>query len=158
MATSFSLSLELVLLMSWLLKHKKGELKKLIAKSLDQGLQQELDLIETFTQEELLNVDSDFAEELHNSILEFLMHLEDTLLKELSKSPNNYKQEISPMAQKLNTQKIDSKTVLLSIANVNQLIEDKNLLKKNNNFTETTDILFSEILKNWVPKTNEPVN
>ncbi|KKP22539.1 MAG: hypothetical protein SZ59_C0005G0004 [candidate division TM6 bacterium GW2011_GWF2_28_16] len=158
MATSFSLSLELVLLMSWLLKHKKSDLKKLIAKSLDQGLQQELDLIETFTQEELLNVDSDFAEELHNSILEFLMHLEDTLLKELSKTTNSYKQEISPMAQKLNTQKIDSRTVLLSLQNVNQLIEDKNLLKKNKNNTEVTDILFSEILKNWVPKTNEPIN
>lgn len=157
MSSSFSLSLELVLLMSWLLKNEKETLDKLIKKALKGGLEKEIDLIDTFTQQELLEMDSDFSQELHNSILDFLMYLEDMLLDGLdAKEHDSDKKELSPALQKISKQKIDSKTVLLSLKHTNNQMSQA---KKDKNSTKNVnELLFSEILKNWIPKTNEPIN
>ncbi len=155
MSTSFSLSLELVLLMGWLLKHEKETLKKIVQKTLKAGLEKEIELIDTFSQEELLDIDSDFSQELHNSILDFLMLLEDVLIEGLEKKEPKKEQTFSQTIQKINNQKLDNKTVLVSLKGANNQItniQGKNSSKKQN------EILFSELLKNWMPKTNEPIN
>ena len=127
MSTSFSLSLELVLLMDWLLKHEKKALNELIKKSLSSGLSKEIELYDTFTQEQLLDLDSEMSEELHSSILEFLMHMENKLLDGLdTKKPSLNTKDFLSIAPKINNQK--------------------------------KDLAFSELLKNWTPKTNEPIN
>lgn len=157
MSSSFSLSLELVLLMSWLLKNEKETLDKLIKKALKGGLKREINLIDIFTQQELLEMDSNFSQELHNSILDFLMYLEDILLNELNAKGDAFnKKELSPALQKISKQKIDSKTVLLSLKHTNKKISQA----KNNKFSKKNmdELLFSEILKNWSPKINEPIN
>ena len=156
MSTSFSLSLELVLLMGWLLKHEKKSLQKLVTKSLKAGLGKEIELIDTFSQEELLDIDSDFSQELNNSILDFLIHLEDVLLDGIETREPKEEESFSTTIQKINKQKLDSKTVLVSLKHTNNQIDNiKNSSKKQNKLNE---ILFSELLKNWMPNTNEPIN
>ncbi len=127
MSTSFSLSLELVLLMSWLLKHEKKALNELIKKSLKTGLIKEIELFDTFTQEQLLDMDSEMSDEFHNAILDFLMHMEKRLIDGLGPK--------------------------------RQLLENQNLLSISPKInTEKKDVLFYELLKNWNPKQNEPIN
>ena len=157
MSSSFSLSLELVLLMSWLLKNEKETLDELIKKALKGGLENEIDLIDTFTQQELLEMDSDFSQELHNSILDFLMYLEDMLLDSLdAKESKLGNQDLSPALQKIKNQKIDNKTVLLSLKHTNSQMSKAK--KDKSTHQNVNELLFSEILKNWIPKTNEPIN
>lgn len=158
MSTSFSLSLELVLLMGWLLKHEKKSLQKLVTKSLKAGLVKEIGLIDTFSQEELLDIDSDFSQELHNSILDFLMHLEDVLLDELETREPKEKQSFSTTIQKINKQKLDNKTLLVSLKHTNNQIDDMKKKKSSKKQDKLNEILFSELLKNWMPNTNEPIN
>lgn len=155
MSTSFSLSLELVLLMGWLLKHEKETLKKIVQKTLKAGLGKEIELIDTFSQEELLDVDSDFSQELHNSILDFLMLLEDVLIEGLETKESKEEKTFSQTIQKINSQKLDNKTVLISLKHANNQITN---IQRKNNSKQQNKILFSELLKNWMPKINEPIN
>ncbi|MBD3273253.1 hypothetical protein GF385_02800 [Candidatus Dependentiae bacterium] len=158
MSTSFSLSLELVLLMGWLLKHEKKTLKKIINQSLEAGLLKEIELVDTFSKEELLDMNSDFSQELHNSILDFLVFLEDILIEGLEIKDTKEEQDFTPTIQKINNQKLDNKTVLLSLKKTNNQIDNAKNKSNSKKQEQLKDILFSELLKNWMPKTNEPIN
>ena len=145
MSTSFSLSLELILLMNWLLENDKTKLKALIQETIKQGLYEELELSEEY--QDKLN-DTNF---LHNTVSDFLLYLEDVLLECLEKNDvdNNCKEKLRPTLQKINNQAIDFKTVWLSINQAKAKHTPKQDIKKE---------LFSQLIKNWKPKENEPVN
>ena len=59
------------------------------------------------------------------------------------------KERLKPTLQKINPQKIDLKTLWLSIQQAKIKNKPKKDLKKT---------LLSELIKNWSPKDNEPVN
>lgn len=158
MSASLSLSLELVLLMDWLLKHEKKTIKRLVKKVLTKGLENEIDLVDTFYQEKLLDMDSDISQELHNSILDFLIFLEDILLSNLNEKQILEEPNFTKTLQKLNKQKLDGKAVLLSLKHTNNKIGNNTDKTKTKKHDEIKNILFSELLKNWMPKNNEPVN
>jgi hypothetical protein len=158
MSASLSLSLELVLLMDWLLKHEKKTIQKLIKKVLKKGLEEEIDLVDTFYQEKLLDMDSDISQELHNSILDFLISLEDMLIDGLEEKKAFEEKGFSQSLQKINKQKLDNKTVLLSLKKTNDVIKKTAKNKSEQRHDKIKNTLFSELLKNWSPTTNEPVN
>ena len=145
MSTTFSLSLELIYLMNWLLKNEKHKLKKIIDESIKSGLGQEIDQIEDLEEE---TGDIDY---LHNSILDFLFFLEDNLLESLETKDFDFiaKERLKPTLQKINSQKIDLKTLWLSIQQAKIKSTRKKDLKKT---------LLSQLIKNWSPKDNEPIN
>ena len=145
MSTTFSLSLELIYLMNWLLKNEKHKLKKIIDESIKSGLWQEIDQIENLEEE---TGDIDY---LHNSILDFLFFLEDNLLESLETEDFDFiaKERLKPTLQKINSQKIDLKTLWLSIQQAKIKSTRKKDLKKT---------LLSQLIKNWSPTDNEPVN
>lgn len=145
MSTSFSLSLELIYLMNWLLKNKQDQLQQIIDDSIKEGLGQEIDAIEDLEEE---TGDIDY---LHNSILDFLFFLEDNLLESLEAKDFDFiaKERLKPTLQKINPQKIDLQTLWLSIQQAKIKNKPKKDLKK---------ILLSELIKNWSPKDNEPIN
>ncbi|MBD3231219.1 hypothetical protein GF322_01000 [Candidatus Dependentiae bacterium] len=145
MSTTLSLSLELIYLMNWLLKNDKNKLKKIIEESIKSGLAQEIDQIDNF------NNDFENLDSIHNSILDFLFFMEDTLLEALEKKDSDFieKEKLKPTIQKINSQKIDLKTLWMSI----QQTKIKNTSKK-----DLKKLLLSELIKNWRPKKNEPVN
>ncbi|MFC1894831.1 hypothetical protein ACFLYH_02685 [Candidatus Dependentiae bacterium] len=146
MSTSFSLSLELIFLMNWLLKNNKIKLKNLISEAIKQGLLEELELIDE--NEENLN-DTTF---LHNTILDFLLFLEDSLLETLEQKNINFdlKEKFKSTLQKINSQSMDRKTIWLSM--------NQTKIKNKSNNDEVKNALLNQLIKNWKPKDNEPIN
>ncbi len=157
MSNNFSLSLELVLLMNWLLKHEKRKIKNLIDKTLDKGFYEELDDIDKYEQDDL-----DSISELHISILDFLIFMEDTLLETLDKRDTQdiSKEKLQPTIQKINTQNVDLQTVWLSTQQAQSKIRRENRKEKNKtqNKEDVKKVLLSQLLKNWKPKNNDPLN
>ena len=131
--------------MNWLLKNEQPKLKQIIDESIKAGLGQEIDAIDDLEEE---TGDIDY---LHNSILDFLFFLEDNLLESLETKDFDFiaKERLKPTLQKINPQKIDLKTLWLSIQQAKIKNKPKKDLKKT---------LLSELIKNWSPKDNEPVN
>ncbi len=157
MPTNFSLSLELVLLMNWLLKHEKRKVKNLVENALERGFYDELDNIEQYEQEDLDNIT-----ELHMAILDFLLFMEDSLLECLEKKDmkNGSQEKLKPTLQKINKQNIDLQTVWLSAQQAQTKIRRKSRKEKDKkqNKEEMKNILFSQLIKNWKPKNNDPLN
>lgn len=157
MPTSFSLSLELIYLMNWLLKNEKTHIKKLVGKAIENGFLNELEQIENYDN---ASVDINF---LHNTILDFLIFLENTLLEKLNKEEMSItsKEKLKKTLQKINPHKIDMKTIWLSM----QQTKSKTLQQEKNNSTNIENqlnqndqlkrVLFAQLLKNWSPKKND---
>lgn len=167
MPDNFSLSLELVLLMNWLLKKEKRKIKSLINKTLEKGFYEELDNIDKYDKE-----DPDSIGELHASILDFLIFMEDSLLDALEQKDNQdkSKEKLQPTIQKINNQNVDLQTLWLSAQQAQTQIrketrkeeaktqkESSRKLRPINN-EEAKRILLSQLLKNWKPKNNDPLN
>jgi hypothetical protein len=148
MSTNFSLSYELVYLMAWLLKHEKGKLKNMIEEVVKKGLAGEISQVGDYPK------DSQSADLLHVTILDFLIFLEDSLLESLEKNqPDRQTQEkIKTTLQKINPQSIDLKTLWASTRQTQTLLTQPD---SNDDLKRT---LLFQILKNWKPKENEPLN
>lgn len=145
MSTSFSLSLELIYLMNWLLKKDRTKVKTLVKEALESGLLKEIEKIE-IDQEEI--VDTNY---LHDSILEFLIFLEDALLKQLEKKDleDTSTEKFIPTIQKISPRSIDLRTLWVSMQQAKNIqIENKDL---NSN-------LYSQLIKNWKPKKSDLIN
>lgn len=164
MSTSFSLSFELIYLMSWLLKNEKKQLEALIKDALKKGLADELETLDIYQDEE------DSIAQLQDTILEFLMFLEDSLLESLEEKPldKNTKNKLILDLKKISPRSIDLKTIWLSMQqaknklNKSQSFENIQSAQKEEITTEKDKdikkLLFSQLLKNWKPKNNDPVN
>ncbi len=159
MSDTFSLSLELILLMNWLLKNDKTKFKALINDAMKDGLSGELEQIEDY---EINLNDADF---LHNTILDFLFFMEDTLVECLEEkdSDNHSGEKLKPTLQKLNPGSIDLKTIWQSMLETKRQLKqekDKQVAQnaQKNPGNEMKNMLLTKILKNWNPKGNEPVN
>jgi hypothetical protein len=163
MNSSLSLSLELVLLMKWFLENEQIFLKELIEKSIEDGFAQELKLIDNIEEDKLFKNN---GKELHETILEFLSFLEESLIDSIEEKELNHKEraKLSPTIQKLSPQNIDKKTILLSIQQTKyeKYVSEKNKSErsavKRVEKKEIKDLLLSQLLKNWKPKTNEAIN
>jgi hypothetical protein len=142
MATSLSLSLELLLLIDWLLKNEPTKLKVLVEDALRDGFLDELDNVET------VEKNPTQLNDLHSAIIEFLMLLEDLLLETLEEKELSYKikDKLDATLQKINPTSIDVKAVWHSLQ---QAKNQKADMKKT---------FFTQLLKNWKPKHNEPIN
>ncbi|MCK4651442.1 hypothetical protein KAT08_04695 [Candidatus Babeliales bacterium] len=158
MPTSFSLSLELVLLMNWLLKNEKTKLKFLIEDTIKNGFLKELEKIDQ------LENNSFEINKLHASILDFMIYLEDILLDTLEKKDLNFqaKEKLTTALEQVNPQNMDLKTVWQSVQQAkNLVIKQTNQKNSNDNKFSNEEIkktLFFQLLKNWNPRSNEPVN
>jgi len=142
MATSLSLSLELLLLIDWILKNEPTKLKMLIEDALQNGFLDEIDQIED------IEKNNTQVNDLHSAIIEFLMLMEDLLLETLEEKELDFKakEKLDATLQKINPATMDFKTVWHSLK--------QNKDKK----TGVEKTVFTQLLKNWKPKINEPVN
>ncbi|MFH1643698.1 MAG: hypothetical protein ABIA74_00795 [bacterium] len=149
MESNLSLSLELIVLMDWLLKKGDKEFEKIIDFALKNGFVQELQTIDE-------NKYLEIAEILPNVILDFLFTLEDILFELLEKSnlDQDSKAKLIPTVEHLDLQKLDSKTIWLSLQQAKSTMKKKKLTTSN----EAKRILFKKLLENWQPKLNEPMN
>ena len=143
MATSLSLSLELLLLIDWLLKNDETKLKALIEDAIRNGFLDELDQVDT------LEKNPTELNDLHSAIIEFLMLMEDLLLETLEEKELDYKtkEKLDATLQKINpANNLDIRAAWQSIQ------------KTKTQKSDTQQMLFTQMLKNWKPKHNEPVN
>jgi len=141
--------------MNWLLKNEKDQLKILIDQTIKNGLSYEIDQIEGKP------VDLNDPIHLHNTILDFLIFLEDTLLDCLEEQEldNKSREKLKLSVQKLNPQKVDLKTIWLSMQEtkdqIHKIEKDKRPPLKDDDLKNT---LLGKLIKNWKPQNNEPVN
>jgi len=156
MAESFSLSLELICLMNWLLKHEKTKLRTLIEEALKNGFSEELSQIDLYETDDISNLN-----QLHTTILDFLVYLEDSLLETLEENvyTSNSTEKLNPTLQKINPQKVDPETIWRSMQQTStQLTKTNQTTTPNQTQNKPEEVLLSKLLKNWNPETNEPVN
>ncbi|MFH0898965.1 MAG: hypothetical protein V1855_05275 [bacterium] len=153
--TSLSLSLELICLIAWLLKHEKSKLNVLIKRAIKNGLIQELDKLE---KRDFLKA----SEELHMTVLDFLMFLEDSLIENLKTSHLDIKTErtLIPPLKNMEEDALPAQTIQLSIKEAkDQLIQEK---QTDPTVSEDVDhvkqVLFEQIIKNWKPSNKELLN
>jgi hypothetical protein len=160
MSDTFSLSLELILLMNWLLKNNKTKVKEVINDAIKDGLSDELTQIEDY---EINLNDEKF---LHNTILDFLFYLEDSLVECLEEKTgdNSSGEKLKPTLQKLNPGSIDLQTIWQSMQETKKQMKQQRKNKaiaQNEQKPSSNEIknrLLTQLLKNWKPKGNEPVN
>jgi|SaaInlStandDraft_3_1057020.scaffolds.fasta_scaffold33962_2 hypothetical protein len=151
-----SLSFELICFMDWMLKHGKKQLRDLVKNAIQNGLAQELDNID---EEKYLKI----SEYLHHAVLDFVLTLEDFIIEELEGvSPKeSVREKTSTAIKNLDTKFIDVQTILLSLQQAKSKLLKKKKIKINNSIQtkdEAKDVLCTQILKNWKPNSNEPVN
>jgi len=147
MSSHFTLSFELVLLMNWLLKNGKKEVAALVRFAIKNGF---ISLLEKANEAEHLKN----LEDLPNTVLDFIMLLEDSLIDALEEIEleSSAKEKLVPTIKKLDLQKIDIKTLWLSMQ------QTKSSLFLNAKGGSPQKIFYEKILKNWTPAKNEPLN
>lgn len=138
-SNQFVVSYELLQLFRWLFEHEQETLKKVMARALKNGLQEQL-------YSHLKSAEAESTEELQQSIVDFFALLE-TLLYELI-NENEVKRimqrNILPAIDHIDAAACDNSTVALSIAKATSLCE-------NDPRKDPKEILFKELLKRWKP-------
>jgi hypothetical protein len=138
---NFVVSIELLLLVRWLLEQERESLKKLVVKSLQHGLLHELQ-----APREKLDCD-----ELQQSIIDFFNYLEDTVgtLMPQYDVDQVIQRAMIPAINHIDKQQCDQEIVDASIAKAST-----NLTKLPQH--ELKSILCKELLKQWKPQKKSP--
>jgi len=141
MGHQLSLSLELILLLDWFLKHGKDRLRLLVNEALKSELATNLESINDRDYVKMLD-------ELHDTVFDFIIFLEDTMVDGLDEL--DLISGLEGVSSRRKKMALDTKTLLL---NVQQAKRQCNLPNQ-----ETEQELFKKLLEAWDPATNEPVN
>lgn len=135
----FVVSFELLQLLEWLMEHHPEEIKKIINRSLSQGLAAQIqradDIIEGYT-----------LQDMQDSILDFFNLLEVLLIESLGERQEDKKlqAELIPTINHIDKTSCDFTTLSTSIEKATTKIS-----KHPHENPQT--ILFRELLKNWKP-------
>lgn len=150
-SNNISLSLELICLMSWLLKHEKQGLNTLIKNAVQHGFSQELNQVE-----ELDN--NKFSEQLYTTILDFLVMLEQILVKNLEEAQldTKTKDAIAPALEKIDLESIDDRTIWLSMQQTKEKLSQQE--NQDHRIDHVKTILLEQLIKNWKPTKNESLH
>ncbi len=150
-SNNISLSLELICLMSWLLKHEKQGLNTLIKNAVQHGFSQELNQVE-----ELDN--NKFSEQLYTTILDFLVMLEQILVKNLEEAQldTKTKDAIAPALEKIDLEGIDDRTIWLSMQQTKEKLSQQE--NQDHRIDHVKTILLEQLIKNWKPTKNESLH
>ncbi|MBU1008271.1 hypothetical protein KKA53_04305 [Candidatus Dependentiae bacterium] len=148
MSHQLSLSLELILLLDWFLKHGKKQLRSLVKEAAKKNLANELEDIS----------DRDYVrmlDGLQNTVADFVVFLEDSLLDSLDEVDADVcawcaQDAMEPIIKVLDNNVLDPKTLWLSIQQTrkNRTLHEHEVKRE----------FFRQILKNWKPPSSESVN
>jgi hypothetical protein len=141
MDVDISISLELLILLDWLINNDKNSLDNIVKNAVGNGLSQKLNLKVDINNPDLL-------EQFYPTIIDFLLMLENSLVESLAEEQQQAlnSREILPVLRKLSLKDINLETLYLSTKQANKK------LKNHKHTTENTQkILFEQILKNWKP-------
>ena len=152
MNSSLSLSFELIYLMGWLLKNDQAKLKQLVAEAVEQGFIEEVEAMS----------DADYlllSDQMQSTVEQFMDCLEDAITKSVQGIEGNaaVHQNLAPILKKLDSDLVDSKTLLLSMQQTKKKLSYKkkqgvqSMGSVSTEENEANNILFERLLKNWSP-------
>ncbi len=156
MASNFTLSIELIYLLEWLLEHEKTRLKGTIKKAIQNGLAQKLETAAS------PRIDLD-NEQLQDTFLEFLIFLEQTLMETMEESDHNHtlRSDLAHTFHRLSLASVDPQTALSCLHEAEVALEKKTQQASapaHPSEDEMTQTLLTKFLKNWKPSKQDPVN
>lgn len=137
--TQFTFSYELLILLRWLADHDAERLKKIIAKGLKSGLQDELRKAERAHQLPLMD-------DIHHSITDFFGLLESLLLEVISEqvAQKAREKDLMPAIDQIDSTICDDITVRSSLEKATSKME-------HNPTANPKELLYKELLKRWKP-------
>lgn len=135
----FAVSYELLCLLRWLIEYDGDRLKKMVARAVSKGLNERIQHIQTYNDEEAL-------EDAHENMIEFFGTLETMLIEAVQEqyTQQNLQKRLIPAIEFIDSTVCDDSLVQESIEKANLQAERKS----NENLQE---IFLKEILKNWKP-------
>ncbi len=138
-SAQFTLSYELLALLRWLADHDADKLKKIIAKAVKAGLQDELHKTDHTDQFPMIN-------DMQHSIVDFFMLLESLLLEVIGEHVEQKAREkdLMPAIDHIDTTICDDATVRFSLEKATSKME-------HNPNANAKELLYKELLKRWKP-------
>lgn len=146
MDVDISISLELLILLEWLVKNEKPLLDNIVKQSLKNGLLPKLNQTAN-----LSNVD--LVEQFYPTIIDFLATLENSLVENINKTNQQTTQDILPVLKKINLSDINLQTIFLSSNQATKRVKNQKT-----GAAGSQKILFQQILKNWKPGKKDRLN
>ena len=149
----FVISYELLGLLRWLTEHDAQRLKKIIARALATGLQDEFTQMETFFDAHKTEENEHQVEEIQYSIIEFFGLLEALLIESINEHAvqKAVEKNLMPAIDHIDATLCDTDTVRTSIEKATAKID---INTKDN----PQEILFRELLKRWKPPAKNLMN
>ncbi len=150
MNSTLSLSLEMVCLMHWMLKHEKRALLEILSRAAERGIQLDILLLRELSEPYLYSAMSE-------TVSDFFSYLESNLSQQLSEGKDipgkeGTKEKISALVKKVDLSQVDSKVVLEAARKTQKKMNQK----KNSEDAET--VFDSALLKNWKIKQDTQIN
>jgi hypothetical protein len=154
--SDLSLSLELVYLINWLLKNDVSTLNNIILNAIKNGLAKDLEEIEHKDLENLPN-------DLYYSFFKFIRLLEDLLQNNLENLYLEEKSEgnLQRIVRKIKASNFDDQTLQSGLHDTKlelAKIDKRVAIKRSILNQETNEILFTKLLKNWIPEKTDLCN
>jgi hypothetical protein len=139
----FAISYELLCLLRWLVENDADRLKKMITRAVQHGLNEKIELIRSYSDDEAL-------EDAQDNMVEFFSTLEAMLVDTIQEQAMNqaFERKLMPAIEHIDSTACDNTIVQASLEKAHSKIThnpDKN----------PQEILLTEILKNWKPTKKE---
>ena len=157
MATSLFLSLELMYLLKWLIKHDKTRLRVLINHALKHGLGRQMHEYAVAPQGQPKNTD----EMLNDTFLELLNFMEGALMEGLEnqKYDDRLHGKLTHVLSHMNVEGVDDKTLSESLHEArHELKHVEEHAHRSASGAVTKQVLTRKMLKNWKPGKDDSVN
>ncbi len=144
--TQFVISHELLYLFRWLIEHEPHLLKKLISKAVTNGLQHELNKLETHR--DLLNL-----EDMQHHLVDFFTVSETLLAHAMQQAVTRHAEQndLMPAVDHLDANVCDDELVRKSLAKATKAMHK-------NPDVDAKQTLYKELLKRWKPINKKAVN
>lgn len=140
----FTISIELLRLMQWIVEHDQEGLKRLISRAIAQGLNKKITQREDVPQT---------SEGTHHDIIDFFLLMETLLIESINENVAKtvLQKNLIPAVNAIDSAALDNQTVRFSLeraTNQMQLNPQEN----------PRDLLLKEIIKNWKPNKKSTLN
>lgn len=141
----FTISIELLRLMQWIVEHDQEGLKRLISRAISQGLNKKI----TTQREDVPQT----SEGTHHDIIDFFLLMETLLIESMNENvvKTALQKNLIPAVNAIDSAALDNQTVRFSLeraTNQMQLNPQEN----------PRDLLLKEIIKNWKPNKKSTLN
>jgi hypothetical protein len=141
----FTLSIELLRLLQWLVEHDSEGLKRLINKAFAHGLNEKI--------QKPREVNANDHNEIQHSIIDFFVVLEALLFEALNDSSvkSVIQRNLIPSVNRIDTSAFDTSTLKFSLERATAQLS-------HNSKSSPRDVLMKELIKRWKPNKKNGMN